>query len=941
MGEGIFIRLLGAVTAEVGLRDVTEHIDLGPPRQCALLAMLATRAPRPVPMDQLVAGLWADPPRNAEQSIYTYIAGLRRAFEPGRGRREPSRLLTGSAAGYTLRLAPDRVDALLFTDRLEEARRLQVGGDDSSAVGRLDQAMELWQGTALSGLHGPFADVERGRLDTLRLAARERRAQILLRLNRHHEVVEELRHLTREHPLREPARELLMKALHRSGRQAEALAVFEEGRVVLAEELGVSPGEGLRRCHELVLRGKAPAAPAVVPHELPRPPAGFVGRARELVRLEELLAPRDDTPPHPLVIVTGPAGVGKSTLAARAADLAKKRFPDGQLYVSCHGATPDVPALTALDVLGRFLRGLGLPPEAVPADVDEAAALWRSNLHGRRVLALLDDAADLGQIRPLLATPLGSTLLVTSRESMAWGEDAVQVGLSRMSHAESATMLAELIGAGRVSTDTDQTTRLISLCEGLPLALRIAGARLASRPGWSVSAMAARLSDERSRLHELAAGDLAVRSSLSASHTMLERGSRPVDRLAARTLSLLGLLHVPEVTAEVTAALLGMPVQDAERALERLADAHLLDHATHDRYKLHDLVRLFASELRPDGARDALIRALSYYAASARLAAHVADPPRMVMTKPVDAVPHHVTTGEEARAWLFQEENVLTAAAIQALASPDDTVARLGVSIAFSLYRHQERSHRMVELRDLATLALQVCERLEDTHDLAVAHGHLANALRMLGRTDEAVGHLRAELEIAERTGDVIDKMRTLGNLANAYNSGRRHAEALPWTERQLELARQIDSQVGIRYALMTMGVAYVGTSRPRQAVDVLIEAAANAEKAGDDGFGGQILSTLGDAYLGLDDPGRALPHLLHAYELLSASGYRIARQRSLMALSRAYRMLGDLDQALSRITEAAASGGGLGHYYWEGRLREEQEAVRAAREAMYGPEPA
>ncbi|MEV0615829.1 AfsR/SARP family transcriptional regulator [Nonomuraea sp. NPDC050404] len=272
MGEEIFIRLLGAVAAESRQQGAVETIELGPPRQRALLALLATQAPRPVPMDQLVAGLWGDAPRNAEQSVYTYIAGLRRAFEPGRGRREPSRLLTGSQAGYTLCVDTAQVDALLFAECLDEARRLLHDGDDREAAARLDQALELWQGTALSGLHGPFADTERARLDALKLAALEQRAEILLRLDRHLEAIEELRHLTHQHPLHERTRELLMKALYELGRQAEALVVYEEGRVVLAEELGTSPSESLRKCHEMVLRADS-ADTVAAPHQLPRPPA--------------------------------------------------------------------------------------------------------------------------------------------------------------------------------------------------------------------------------------------------------------------------------------------------------------------------------------------------------------------------------------------------------------------------------------------------------------------------------------------------------------------------------------------------------------------------------------------------------------------------------------------------------------------------------------------
>ncbi|MFG6196589.1 BTAD domain-containing putative transcriptional regulator [Nonomuraea sp. JJY05] len=941
MSEEIFIRLLGEVTAEFRRRDFVEPIDLGPARQRATLSILAAAARRPVPMRQLVAGVWGEnAPRNAEQSVYTYVAGLRRAFEPDRGRREPSQVLAGMPAGYVLRVEPAQVDALLFAESIEEARRVQRAGDDGQAVRRLDEALAMWRGSALSGLSGPFAETERDRLEQLRLAALELRAESLLRLGRHRDIVEELRDLTRRNPLRERVRELLMTALFRSGSPAEALQVYEEGRVLLAEELGLSPGEGLRRCHEMVLRADAapaPSAPAPreTPHQLPRSLAEFVGRSEEIARLTERLAPGDETSPGPLLIITGPPGVGKSALAAHVAHLAMNRFPDGQLYVNCRGATPELPALTPLDLLGRFLRALGVPPNAVPADLDEAAAAWRSRLHDRRVLVLLDDAADLAQIRPLLSASLGNTLLVTSRETMSWGEDAVQLELARMSQAESATMLANLAGESRISADAGETARLVRLCDGLPLALRIAGARLAGRPDWSVSELASRLSDERTRLHELVAGDLAVRSSLTASHTALERGSRPVDRLAARTLSLLGLLHVPEITAEAAGALVGVAAGEAEPALERLVDAHLLDRAGPDRYQLHDLIRLFARDLRSGDSREPLIRALSYYAASTRLASHVNDPHRTQLAAPVDAVPHEIGTAQEARAWLRGEEAVLSAAAVQALNSPDDTIARLGVNLAFGLLWHQQLAYRMTEMQQLNTLALRVSERLGDAAAALLAHGHIANALRMTGNTDEAVAHLRSELELARRLGDAFAQMRALGNLANTYNSGERYEEGLPWAELQLALARDIGASVGVRFALLTMGHSHLGAGRPEKAREALHEALAYAEEAGDTSHEGHIRLVLGEAHLELEDPEQALPHLLQARELLSATGYLIGKLRCLIRLSRACRMMKAPDRALSYLAEATADGGGLGDARWERRLREERAAVAEARAAI------
>ncbi|MET9249102.1 BTAD domain-containing putative transcriptional regulator [Nonomuraea sp. NPDC003709] len=938
MGKRIFVRLLGEVSAELHRGTAEEHVDLGPARQRTALSILAAAAPRPVPMDQLIAGIWGEnAPRNAVQSVYTYVAGLRRAFEPDRGRREPSRVLAGTPAGYVLQVEPAQVDALLFAEWVEETRRVQRAGDDRQAVRRLDEALALWRGTALSGLPGPFAETQRERLEQLQLAALEMRAESLLRLGHHRDIAEELRDLTRRNPLRELVRELLMTALFQSGNPAEALQVYEEGRMLLAEKLGVSPGEGLRRCHEMVLRADAATATNIVaphetPHQLPRPLAEFVGRSAEITRLKERLTPRDQTSPSPLVIITGPPGVGKSALAAYVAHLAVDHFPDGQLYVNCRGATPKLRALTPLDVLGRFLRALGVPPSAVPADLDEAAAAWRSRLHGRRVLAVLDDAADLAQIRPLLSASLGNTLLVTSRETMSWGEDAVQLELARMSSAESAMMLANLAGASRIAADAGETARLVRLCDGLPLALRIAGARLAGRPDWSVSALASRLSDERTRLHELAAGDLAVHSSLAASHTVLERGSRPVDRLAARMLSLLGLPHVPEMTAEAAGALAGVTSGEAEAALERLVDAHLLDRSAPGRYQLHDLVRLFAGELRPADSHPALVRVLSYYAASTRLASHVSDPHRMRLAAPVDATPHSVAGPEEAMAWLHEEEAVLAAAAVQALNSPDDTIARLGVNITFGLLWHQSRGSRIVEMNELNTLALRVSERLGDEASALIAHGHIANALRITGHTDDAVAHQLSALELARRIGDALSEMRALGNLANTYNTGGRPEEALPWAERQLSLARRIDARVGVRFALMSMGNALVGAGHPEKALEPLHEGLADAEEAEDGMQEGQIRFVLGEVYLDLNDPREAMDHFHKSVELLTANGYRVGILRCLIGLSRAHRMLGDLDRALSYVTEAAASGGAFGHVIWEQRLRQEQAAVHEAR---------
>ncbi|NUP03361.1 MAG: tetratricopeptide repeat protein [Nonomuraea sp.] len=925
MSDDIYIRLLGAVHAERG----QETLDLGPARQQATLAILASATGRPVPMGLIVDGVWGEePPRHAEQSVYTYIAGLRRVFEPGRGRREPSRLLSGTAGGYVFSVKPCQVDALCFAERLDDARLSQRDGDDRRAVRLLDEALTLWRGIALCGLSGPFAERERSRLDLLRLTALEQRCESLLRLGRPQEITDDLRDLTRRHPLRESTRELLMLALYRSGRQAEALEVYEEGRLLLREELGLAPGEGLRKCHELVLRGDpAPRPGGEVPRQLPRHLSGFVGRVRELGELKARLAPERGRPPTPLVIVCGPPGVGKSTLAAQVAHLVQDRFPDGQLFVNCRGATPELPALTALDLLGRFLRGLGVAADAVPADLDEAAAMWRSLLHGHRVLVLLDDAADLAQIRPLLATPFGTTLLVTTRETLPWGEDSHQLELGRMSPAESAAMLAGLAGEGRVRADAGDTAELVRLCEGLPLALRIAGARLAGRPDWSVATMAHRLADERRRLHELVVGDLAVRASLAASFAALERSSRPVDRLAARTLPLLGLLHVPDITAEAAAALLGADAADADLALERLTDAHLIELVRPGHYQPHDLVRLFAGELRPRDAKKPLLRAFAYYAASTRAASLVIDPHRVHRGPAVEAAAHVVRDREEATAWLLEEENVLTSAARQALASEDDEIAVLGLRLTFALEWSQQRTFRTADMIELGSTAVGVCERLGATEDLLHAHGMLSAGLRMRGRIEEAVEHLRAELAIARRLGDAFAEQRALGNLANTHFNGEHFEQAIAFAEQQLELADRIGARVGARYARLILGEAHEACGRPERAREILAPALADAEEAGDRTNEAQLLVVLGRVQMALHEPEKALSLYLAA---LREVRFTSTRTRALIELSRTYRVLGELDLALAHVTEAVAGADGV--LQLERAAEDEQAAVHEAR---------
>ncbi|GAA0437323.1 regulatory protein AfsR [Acrocarpospora corrugata] len=908
------------------------------------MAVLASPPGRMVPLSQLVDALWGDgPPPSAAQSVYLYVAGLRRALEPDRGRHKHSALLARTAAGYALRLHRLQTDVGAFADHLDASRRSQESGDLAGELFCLDQALRLWNGQALAGVPGPFAEAERARLHEGRLVALERRAEVLLSLSQPKEALPFLQDLTRQHPLREKVRELLMLALHRCDRQAEALEVFEEGRRVLSEELGVDPGPGLRACHQRILRLTA-ERPTVEtrlppPRQLPSDLIGFVGRLEETVRLRAVLAPPDGAAPPPLVVVSGAPGVGKSALAVRIAHQVKERFPDGQLFVHLRGATPGVPRLSAQDVLGRFLRALGVPAEAVPSDVDEAAALWRSRLHAKRMLVLLDDAVDLGQIQPLLSAPHGTCLLVTSRESMVAGDDCVQQLLSRMPHDEAVAVLAKLAGADRVAADPGAAAGLVRLCDGLPLALRIAGARLADRPDWPLSALVARLRDERERLHELAAGDLAVRSSLSASWQSLRGSARPSSRLAAHALALLGLLHVHDITAEVAGALLGTPVPEAERALERLVDAHLLDRNRLDHYQPHDLVRLYATELAGRlPSREPLRDALRYFTLSAQHASRVRDPHRVQPAAPdlgfcpSSVLPHQVSGADEAAAWLAEEAANLTAAATQAMADADPEIARLGVAIAFGLMWHQRFNFLETDLVSLNKQALKVSRRLDDEAMAAEALGHVAGGLQAQMQLDEAAVYLERQLALCAKREDLFGEQRALGNLANLHVHRRRYDRVLYYAERQLGIARQISSGVGVRYALIMKGTAHQELGSVREAAQALTEALDDAERAGDLTHQGTAATLLGELRLRNDDPKAARYHLAAALAQFRTTGYRIGQLRCLIWLSQACRQLDRPDEALDHISEAITLAEQLGNEEWVRQARAESQEVHQAR---------
>lgn len=615
MRAALRFQLLGPMRIQSGVTP----LRIAAPKQRTLLAMLLAHAGRPVPVSSLVAEVWDErPPSSAVANLRTYLMRLRHLLSPD-GHPDEERLVTADG-GYLLRVEPAEFDLARFEAASVRARRFCERGKLEAAHDEFATALALWRGTPIEDVPlGPALREVAAHLTERYLNTVEEFTEVQFALGRHAAAAERLRALTVRHPLREGLRGRLMVALYRCGDVAGALDAFRTARQALADELDVEPGPELRQLHQAILRREPDVAPPGAsvlgrrprpqPRQLPREPAVFTGRSAELSLAGQVLG-RDDPPlsttgpatPPPwdagggsrVLALHGPAGAGKSALALRAAHLAAGHYSDGHLYSDLQGCAPELAPLRPEEVLGRFLRALGVPPGDVPAGQAEAAAVYQSMLADRRVLVFLDNAADAAQVAPLLPAGGGCAAVVTSRPMLST-LDAAHVSVGMLGPAESVRMLALLTGEARVAAEPAAAADIALLCGHQPLALRIAAARLAGRPDWSLARFAERLRDRGRRLDELQTAGLSVRSSFEASLAALREC--PGQDVALRAFRLFGAADLPEIGLARAAELLGVAAEEAEAALDELMKARLLELIDADRFRMHELLRIFAGEL--------------------------------------------------------------------------------------------------------------------------------------------------------------------------------------------------------------------------------------------------------------------------------------------------------------------------------------------------------
>ncbi|HET9380478.1 MAG TPA: BTAD domain-containing putative transcriptional regulator [Streptomyces sp.] len=808
--------VLGPVRAWHG----DKPLSTGSPQQRALLAALLLREGRTATAAELIDALWGEePPSQALATVRTYASRLRKVLGPG--------LLVSESGGYAVRGLGERtLDLAEAQDLAAGAEKARGAGDLGRAREALGRALALWDGETLAGVPGPYAEAQRVRLEEWRLQLLESRLDMDLEQGAHAEAVSELTALTAAHPLRERLRELLMLALYRSGRQAEALAVYADTRRLLADELGVDPRPGLRELQQGILRADpalaGPPAPAPEPARAPVRPAqlpatiqDFTGRSSLVAELGEVLASAKGRV-MAVSALAGIGGVGKTTLAVHVAHRARTAFPDGQLYVDLQGA--GARSAEPETVLGSFLRALGTADSAIPDSLEERAALYRSVLDGRRVLVLLDNARDAAQVRPLLPGTEGCAALVTSRVRMVGLAGAHLIDLDVMSPEEALALFTKIVGEDRVASEREAALDVVAACGFLPLAIRIAASRLAARRTWTVSVLAAKLADERRRLDELQAGDLAVKATFELGYGQLEPAQ-------ARAFRLLGLPDGPDISVAAAAAVLDLPAEDTEDLLESLVDTSLLESAAPGRYRLHDLVRLYARacaerDEAAGGARGATARLMDFYLATAAGVYAIERPGERVLA-------HVAATGapglvfpdrDRALEWLFSESECLLACARQAAAAG---MQREAADLLMTAVDLGESGANSLQFTKAAAAVSEAARAVGDDWAEGRARVMLTHVHSVSGRFAEAEEEARRALELGLSSGDPV----ACGQAPNqrgivALYEGR-HGDAEDHFGRALEAFRADANQPGAAAALCNLSRVHLATGRTDSAVEL------------------------------------------------------------------------------------------------------------------------
>ncbi|MEU8620621.1 BTAD domain-containing putative transcriptional regulator [Streptomyces sp. NPDC048623] len=904
------------VLGPVSAHDGTAALDIRGAKSRALLAALLLAPNRPVSLQQLQNALWGqEAPATAMASLHNHAVRLRRALGGEGGQR-----LHSVPNGYLLQVEPGESDLEEFTGLLESAARARREGDRAAVGVHAAAALALWRGEPLCDLAdsgGLEADVHR--LSEARLQAVDWFVEAELGQGRHVEAVPEIRRWIARYPLHEGLHVHLITALCRSGRQSDALEAFEGIRTRLADELGIGPGPALLAVHQQVLtadpvlfrqaagiparRGAGPsagpaagpAAPAhppwswstgvePTPRQLPLPAQDFTGRAAEVRAVVEALTAAAAGRGAPAVVaISGMGGVGKTALAVHATHQVGHLFPDGQLYADLRGFGPGRPR-SAHDVLARFLTDLiGQNEQAgggrpIPQDTDDRAALLRTVLAARRVLLVVDNARDADHLLPLLPGDGRSAVVVTSRTALAGLPGALLVSLAPLDMEEQRALLSALCGARRLHEDHDAALRVLAACAGLPLALRIVGARLASRPAWSLDTLARLVDSGTSRIRALSAGPLDVHRTFASSYAALRDSPLASDREAARLFRLLGLWPGFVFRTQSAAALIARPVAPTCELLELLVDSHLLESPEPMRYRLHDLLGEYSAERaaveepaqESEAARMRLlvwyIKALDGVGVAVGLAPH----PHLALAEAPAAPLPVFADASAALRWCTEElPHVHEAIRTAAHCSRPDYSWQLAMGLA----GYENSRWWTGQVLSLHREALRFAEEHGDRLGQAVMLRAIGTSLGRSYRGEEALAALLASLALFEELGDDGVLGSLLTNISTAYHQLGRAETALCYARRAMEAARAVDDPRPETLALCALGAALLEAGEFAEAEGCHREVLGRFRAYGDPTSTAITLANLGDTLRGLGRQEEALAALAESLAVRQSVG--------------------------------------------------------------------
>jgi DNA-binding SARP family transcriptional activator/tetratricopeptide (TPR) repeat protein len=942
---------------------------LGGRRQRTVLAMLLANAHQVVSLAQLVDAVWEDdPPSTAKRQIQNCVGTLRRLLTEVAAPAAPVAgrpLIHAEGLGYRIAPGPGALDAQVFTDRVAGALAL-AEDRPAEAADQLRSALGLWRGTALLGLSGRAVEAAATRLEEQRLAAHEQCVELEVRLGRHDALVGELTGLVATHPLRERLVGHLMLVLHRCGRQADAFHAYHRLRALLADELGIGPSPAIQQLYARILRndpvepgvgpeggppGDAPAEPerpSPVPAQLPADVPAFAGREGELSALDELLSDSDGHSGGLLIsAITGMAGVGKTALAVRWGHRVRDRFPDGQLYVNLRGYDRHAP-MPPIEALAQFLHALGVPAKQIPSAVQTAGGLYRSLLSDRRVLVVLDNAADADQVRPLLPAGPGCVVLVTSRDRLSGlvaRDGARRLGLDVLTAHEAHTLLRRVLG-DRLAGDRAAADELARACAYLPLALRVAAANVATDPWSSVAEYAAalrrgdRAGHENHREESLVALDFE-----DEEHTGVRRAFdlslRALDPAAGRLFRLAGLVAGPDITAEAAAALTGTNAAQARRLLIRLAAGHLLTQQAPGRYAFHDLLRQYAVEValtrETEAERTAALRRLyGWYLRRADAAARVLYPQRLRLAEApragadgttdgtADGTADGTTAGGEvifpdhsaALSWMDTERANLVAAVRRANAGELGPIGRL---LADTLGGYLRLRKHMGEWAQTAELALTAAEANGDEPAQVAFLISLGGLHQCRNRYPQAVACFEEAQSLGGRLGWAEAEAFAMSSLGSAHRDAGELRQAAECNGRALAAYRRLGCRYGEAVALDCLGRTHHQLGRLAAAANCYTRALRLYREIGADQGEVTALHDLGELRCSQGRREEAIAHLTESLALGRRIGDRCNEAYTLRTLAELHCELDRPDEADTFARAAVGTARELGDRRAEG----------------------